>query len=103
MLPQKPYQNFPGKLSERIGQTVHRVNTIRKFPLSDSDIEDWAHEIVTLMPREDLRKVGFVVDSFINGDLPFDPDKGVRNIFEAVKIVKEVGPGEFEILKPIWG
>lgn len=76
---------------------------MRKFPLSDSEIQDWSTEIVTLMSREDIRKVGFVVDGFISGELTFDPDKGVRNIFEAVKIVKEVGPGEFEILKPIWG
>lgn len=102
-LPKKQSVSFPGKLEERIGQTVHRVNTIRKFPLSDNEIEDWSLEIVKQMPRADLRKIGFIVDSFINGSIPFEMGKGVLNFFESVKIVQEVGPGEFVILKSIWG
>lgn len=85
--------------TDKIAKVIWRINQLRRFPLKDDDIEDWTKTVVRLMPLEDLRKLGFVIDQMITGELEYNPDEGIKNLFRNVKQVQEVD-GKFEILKP---
>lgn len=84
--------------TEKIGKVIWRLNQLRRFPLDDKAIEDWANTIMRLMPLEDIRKLGFVIDMMIVGELDYSPDEGIKNLFRNVKAVIETD-GKFEILK----
>lgn len=66
--------------------------------MNDADIEDWTKTLIRLMPLEDLRKLEYVVDMMITGELDYSPDEGIKNLFRNVKAVIETD-GKFEILK----
>lgn len=82
----------------KVSGAVANMNALRKFPLNDEQIEGWGRIILRLMPLEDIRKLQFVVDEMIRGNLEFDSEIGIRNIFLNVKSVQETEKG-FEILK----
>lgn len=88
----------PDSVTDKVARVVWRINQLRRFPLKDEDIEDWSKTLVRLMPLEDLRKLEFVIDQMITGELDYNPDEGIKNLFRNVKAVIETD-GKFEILK----
>lgn len=84
--------------TDKISKVVWRLNQLRRFPLDDNAIEDWTKTLIRLMPLEDLRKLEYVIDQMITGELDYNPDEGIKNLFRNVKSVQETD-GKFEILK----
>lgn len=68
-----------------ICKILWKINLCISYPLSDAMIELWATHLVRLMPTLDVAELDSVMDKFIVGDIEYDRDKGITNIFNALK------------------
>ena len=105
MVPQGSNQQgtslVPSERTKRIAKKLLELNTLVAFPIDGPEILEWARELDRLMSYDELEKLPFILDSFKRGDLPFDANQGIRNIFHATKQVRKTETG-FEILRAIW-
>jgi hypothetical protein len=69
--------------------------------MEGEELVTWAMEIDRLVPNEELRKLPFILDCFKTTELPYNHNEGIRNIFNAFKLVYEED-GKFKIRKAIW-
>jgi len=71
------------------------------YKLEGEELVAWAQDINRLASQEDLEKLPFILDCFKTGELIYDKNEGIRNIFSAMKIVYKE-EGNFKIRKAIW-
>lgn len=68
-----------------IAKLIFHVNLLTSFPLADSQIEMWAQSINRLLPDLSLEKLQQVIDKMKMGEIEYDKNLGVQNIFLGIK------------------
>jgi len=68
-----------------IAQQVYHVNQLRNYPLSVTDIEDWARSIDDLYPELEVNDLKEVILKFKKDEYIYDPSKGIQNIVNGLK------------------
>lgn len=64
---------------------ISRVNMMLDWPIKEEDMIDWARTIERLDPDVTKEELSQVFDGFITGRYEYRKDRGIRNIFEALK------------------
>lgn len=98
-------RNLPAGLSPRetrICQIMHTFNQLRPFKLDDVEKLEWKDSILRIMPDVDLGALEFAVDRLLTGEVSYDKTEGIQNIFRALRRVKKIGEGQYELLNPTW-
>lgn len=87
---------------ENICKVVYHVNQVRTFPLTSLEVVEWSRSIVELIPPEefDMMKIQFLIKAVKRGEVPWDKDKGIQNIFIGLKYVQKMGEGKYRIVAP---
>lgn len=74
----------------KIATAIFHINQLVAYPLSDSQIEQWAKSINRLLPEllvDDLEKL---MDLMKIGEIEYDQKQGIQNIFLGLRRVKEI-------------
>lgn len=71
---------------EKIKITIElaSVNTLMPYPVSDSMIEKWGRSLIRIEPRVTLEEIEGLMDSFMKGDIEYNPKEGIQNIFKGL-------------------
>lgn len=64
---------------------LYSFNQLRDYKLADHELVEWMKTFDRLLPGIDPDKVQFAIDRMISGELPYDKNKGIQNIFTALK------------------
>ena len=70
---------------EQICKVLWKVNLMLAYPLTDAMIESWVKYLVKERPDLTIEQLDKVVDSFIKGERNYVLNKGITNIFLALK------------------
>lgn len=72
---------------QALGKTVRQLSLAGNagFPLSDDIILAYVDKIKELAPELTPNLLQKLINKMITGELPYDPNKGLRNIFEGYK------------------
>lgn len=62
-------------------KALYPVNYFLPYPLTDSQIEDWAKFIKKTEPEITPARLDIIFEQFATGKIPFDAKIGIRNIF----------------------
>lgn len=65
------------------------------------EIVEWADSIQRLMPDWDQGALDFMIDKMKLGEIPYDRNIGIQNIFNGMKQVIFEN-GEYKVLKMVW-
>lgn len=90
-------ENTIGKLSEKeraICELLNRFNQLRSYPLSVTEVLEWKDSIIKLLGNSlDLEAIDFAIDKMILGEIEYDKNKGIQNIFSALKEISKTDQG----------
>lgn len=86
----------------RIAKVIVAVNDLIPMRLNSDDIISWSKDIERLVEADELKKLPFLMDCFKTDKISYDRNKGIQNIFNGLKRLKENEDGTYEILKEIW-
>lgn len=89
------------KREKAIAKVVVMVNDLVSFKLDAGEIARWSVNLNRLVNKEDMRKLPFLMDCFMTGEVPYDRNEGIQNIFKGLKLIAEE-EGKFRVLKPIF-
>lgn len=67
---------------------IAKISLVRHFPMSKEETELWTSTIFRLEPKTTVQELQEVIDGFITGRYNFDKDLGIRNIFKALKLLR---------------
>lgn len=96
-----PSTLIPSKRVVRISEKLLEVNMLLAYRLEGPELVQWAQDIDRLMPTEELEKLPFILDCFKTGEIVYEEKLGIRNIFNATKIVYKED-GKFKIRRAVW-
>lgn len=77
------------------------VNNLIPFKLTLDEVTDWSRQIDRIAPGIDLKALRFIMDAFATEALPYDRNKGIQNIFIALKRVDK-SPEGYRIIRKSW-
>lgn len=84
-----------------IAKAIVHVNRFVGFPLAGEEIVDWAQDIERLAPDRTPQEIAFLMDAFKVGDLEWNKEEGIRNIFKGLRrVIWE--DGKLKLLKRTW-
>lgn len=76
------------------------VNQVAPYPLTAIQVLEWCASIEKLMPDLDIKKLEFLMDAFKVDRFSWDKSKGIQNIFNGLKFIRESEGGGYEIYNP---
>lgn len=89
-------------LTERqimIGGRLLRFNELRAFKLDETEMARWAQTLDKAIPDLNLEKLSFAILKIAMGEIEYDTQRGIQNIFRALERVAEPEPGKFKVLR----
>lgn len=63
---------------------IYHLNQVRKYPMTDDQMETWAKTLLRLRPHLTTSKLMFSIDRIIEGELDWNQETGLQNIFRAI-------------------
>lgn len=66
------------------------------------EIAEWADSLQRLLPDIDLEAMEFMIDNMKKGEIAYDKNAGIQNIFMGLKMVTRDEEGKLKVLKAIW-
>ncbi len=81
----------------RICAALSEMNKLRDFPLDDLEILEWKDTIVKLAPDTTPEMLEFVIDRMITGDIAYEKQNGIRNIFLGLKEIEVKEDGKIKM------
>lgn len=102
-------ENSPAKIDQtkHTGISLHikdlairiaDVNKLVQMPLSGPELIRWSDDINRLAPGATPEMISYVMDCFKIEKLEWDRNKGIQNIFNALKLIKVDDTGNFNLL-----
>lgn len=71
-------------------ETIFKVNLLVSFPITNSQIEDWAAKIQQLSPETTIDELNNIIDLFATNKLHWDRNIGVQNIIYGIKHLNDI-------------
>ena len=68
-----------------LAKILYQLNMLIAYPLSDSQIIEWALCLLRLIPNIDGVELQVIIDKMIIGEIEYDTKKGIKNIVIALK------------------
>jgi len=68
-----------------IAKELYHINQLVSYPLSESQIEDWAKSINELSPSTTPQDLKIIINKMKMGEVEYNHIKGIQNIFIALK------------------
>jgi hypothetical protein len=90
-----------GSEEKRICAILNTYNQLRPYKLDAVEVLEWKDSIIKLVKDLDIDALEFLVDKMIAGEMDYDRDKGIQNIFLGLKKVEKTETG-YKILRSIW-
>lgn len=86
-----------------ICEQLNRFNQLRAYPLSAVDILEWKDSIVKFFGQSlDLGALEFAIDQLIFGNIEYDKNTGIQNIFSALKDIVKDSNGDYKLKDFTW-
>jgi hypothetical protein len=79
-----------------ISKIAYQINLILPYPLNDFQIADWGKCINRFIPELKLETLQAIVDMFVTGQMEYDKNIGVQNIFKGFVFLVD------KQIEPIW-
>ncbi len=68
-------------------------NQLRSFKLDIIEMLEWKDTIIKLLPKLEIPALVYAIDKMILGELPYDRNEGIQNIFNALKKIEKTQTG----------
>lgn len=85
-----------------ICRILYGYNQLTPFPLSAGQIVEWKDTILQNVPDLAPAALALAINGMATEQIPFDRDRGIQNVFAALKRVWKKESGEYEILKAVY-
>lgn len=77
---------------EALCKALNTFNALRDFKLNDIEILEWMDAIDRLVkPEPDALQ--FAIDMMMKGEIPYEKNKGIKNIFDALQLIDKTENG----------
>lgn len=86
---------------KKMCDAIHKVNQLRTFKLDFVEILEWKDTIIKLIPNIHPEVVEFAVEKMLTGELDYNKDYGIKNIFIAIREVIIDEDGEIKLRSQI--
>lgn len=70
-----------------------QINKLTPFPLDAMELISWAKDVEEIAGAVEIEKLEFIFKCFKTDKLEWDKNKGIQNIFNALKLVKKTEYG----------
>lgn len=89
----------PQIYKDRVLPTVAKIGMVRAYPMSDEETEAWSAMIFKIDDKVTIEELVTVVEGFMTGRYDFEKDLGIRNVFNALKVLRsgDIVRGHFQI------
>jgi len=88
---------------EAICRVLNKFNQLRSFRLDPIEILEWKDSLNRLIGEKlDTKALDFAIDKMMTGEIEYDKNKGIQNIFDALKQVAKKENGEYKIKTFVW-
>ena len=84
-----------------IAKVLVDVNNLIAFKMEAEEIGRWTKHLNRLVEKEEMKKLPFLMDCFMRGEIAYDRNEGIQNIFRGLKLIA-MEEGKFRVLKPIY-
>lgn len=64
---------------------VARIGMVRQYPMTKEETEAWTEMIFKLEPDITVDELKKIIEGFMTGKYEFDKELGIRNVFKALK------------------
>jgi hypothetical protein len=78
------------------------VNKLVGFRIEPEQLLSWALDVDRLAPDASPAKISFLLDAFKTGEIEWDRNQGIQNIFQWLPRIRVNSELKFEILKARW-
>lgn len=89
------------KDQQELCNELSKINRLRDYKLTDMELIGWADSICATLEVIHLPAIKFAIDKMISGEIEYDRNLGVKNIFEALKRIRRTDKG-FEVKNFTW-
>jgi len=102
-----PVQQPSGTLTtsdqaKALARALVHVNRFVGFPIPGEEIVAWAGDIERLAPNSTVEELAFLMDRFKTGELEWDKQEGITNIFRGLRRVRRDEDGELYLITKFW-
>lgn len=85
-----------------ICRILYGYNQLTPFPLSAVQILEWKDTVLQNIPDLEPAALALAITGMATEQIPFDRDRGIQNVFSALKRVWKTDSGEYKILKAVY-
>lgn len=89
------------KDQQELCNELSKINRLRDYKLTELELIAWVDSIYGILEVVHLPAIKFAIDKMISGEIEYDRNLGVKNIFEALKRIRRTDKG-FEVKNFTW-